>query len=469
LTIIDGFKIVNGLNGIYLEYANPKLMNLIIRDNAESGVRMTAPPDKKDTKEGERLIMRNCNISHNGERGIFGWTGFVGTLDMTDCVVDSNTFAGIRGNSFLVDFKRCTFMGNDTAVTLRFSGGTVDSCEFRKNNESVTLEETDLTITNSGFYDGGGLSSIGLQGFTVTDCLFHSLSNAIAGYSNINESIIRNCEAIGGAIGISDEEPNLLTFESCQIYDNDGGFWGDNLVLTIANCEIYNNGDGVLLEGMSSELIMDYCLYYNNAGSIELGPFVDCEISSSSFANNFDDLFLINSNSPNNMAISECIVAHNTGAGLLSIGSQGPFDISCSNFYDNSGGNYVGIPDQTGINGNISEDPLFCDTASNDYTLDYLSPCAPMNNSCGVLMGAREVGCGIACGDINGDQALGVSDAVYLINYLFINGPAPYPMEIADVNCDGNVNLVDVIYIVNYVFRGGADPCDPNNDGLPDC
>jgi hypothetical protein len=43
---------------------------------------------------------------------------------------------------------------------------------------------------------------------------------------------------------------------------------------------------------------------------------------------------------------------------------------------------------------NISIDPRFCDSGNGDYTIALDSPCAPANNSCGVLMGVRPVGCG---------------------------------------------------------------------------
>ncbi len=73
------------------------------------------------------------------------------------------------------------------------------------------------------------------------------------------------------------------------------------------------------------------------------------------------------------------------------------------------------------------------------------------------------------CGDSNGDDEINVSDAVYIINYVFVNGTPPDPMEAADVNCDGEVNVSDGVSIINNVFVGGFAPCDPNNDGVPDC
>jgi hypothetical protein len=73
---------------------------------------------------------------------------------------------------------------------------------------------------------------------------------------------------------------------------------------------------------------------------------------------------------------------------------------------------------------------------------------------------------GIICdctpGDANGDAALNLADAVYVINYVFKGGPAPtpYPICSGDANCDCTVNLADAVYLINYVFKGGPAPCD---------
>ena len=72
-------------------------------------------------------------------------------------------------------------------------------------------------------------------------------------------------------------------------------------------------------------------------------------------------------------------------------------------------------------------------------------------------------------GDANADGKVNISDAVYIINYVFSGGPTPMPLESAEVNCDGKVNVSDAVYLINYVFQGGNDPGDPNGDGLPDC
>jgi hypothetical protein len=64
-------------------------------------------------------------------------------------------------------------------------------------------------------------------------------------------------------------------------------------------------------------------------------------------------------------------------------------------------------------------------------------------------------------GDCKADGVINVSDVVHLINYLFMDGPAPDPWETGDVNCDGVINTVDVVYLINYIFISGPEPCSP--------
>jgi hypothetical protein len=67
--------------------------------------------------------------------------------------------------------------------------------------------------------------------------------------------------------------------------------------------------------------------------------------------------------------------------------------------------------------------------------------------------------CILQRGDANGDGVINSVDVVYLINYLFINGPAPYPLWIGDANCDRTINSADVVYLINYLFIDGPPPC----------
>jgi len=75
-----------------------------------------------------------------------------------------------------------------------------------------------------------------------------------------------------------------------------------------------------------------------------------------------------------------------------------------------------------------------------------------------------ETDCQGKCGDPNNDDVTNVSDAVYIINYVFVGGDEPGPvLACGDANNDGVVNVSDAVSIINYVFVGG----DPPGDCMP--
>jgi putative hemolysin len=61
-------------------------------------------------------------------------------------------------------------------------------------------------------------------------------------------------------------------------------------------------------------------------------------------------------------------------------------------------------------------------------------------------------------GDVNADGMIDVTDVVYLINYLYIDGPKPPALAAGDVDCDRAINATDVVYLVNYLYIHGPAP-----------
>jgi hypothetical protein len=61
-------------------------------------------------------------------------------------------------------------------------------------------------------------------------------------------------------------------------------------------------------------------------------------------------------------------------------------------------------------------------------------------------------------GDVNADGAVNAGDIVFLLDYLFRDGPAPHPLEVGDVNCDEVITAGDVVFLIEYLFRGGPEP-----------
>ncbi|MFH2056835.1 MAG: dockerin type I repeat-containing protein, partial [bacterium] len=70
------------------------------------------------------------------------------------------------------------------------------------------------------------------------------------------------------------------------------------------------------------------------------------------------------------------------------------------------------------------------------------------------------VGEPILTGDANGDEIVNITDAVYLIDYIFSSGPGPDPMACGDCNCDDVVNITDATYLIAYIFSDGPPPCE---------
>ena len=73
-------------------------------------------------------------------------------------------------------------------------------------------------------------------------------------------------------------------------------------------------------------------------------------------------------------------------------------------------------------------------------------------------------------GDANGDCKRNISDAVYIISYVFSGGDEPVcDLKSGDANGDGNVNISDAVYLINYVFSGGSEPLPFNCQNDPNC
>jgi hypothetical protein len=63
------------------------------------------------------------------------------------------------------------------------------------------------------------------------------------------------------------------------------------------------------------------------------------------------------------------------------------------------------------------------------------------------------------CGDADGSESIDISDAVFLINYIFNDGAAPDPLLAGDADCSGSIDISDVVYLINYIFNDGPAPC----------
>lgn len=142
----------------------------------------------------------------------------------------------------------------------------------------------------------------------------------------------------------------------------------------------------VTFEGNSAE--HGAALYCTNGSSPTL---LNVTIVSNSSV--VDHTVYCNDSSP---VLENTIIAFNgAGQAVYCTGNSSP-QLDCCDVYGNAGGDWLGcIAAQYGVNGNISEDPLFCGNLNLDEPLALQgdSPCSPgANVECG-LVGAWGVGC----------------------------------------------------------------------------
>ncbi len=121
-----------------------------------------------------------------------------------------------------------------------------------------------------------------------------------------------------------------------------------------------------------------------------------------------------------------------------------------------------------------------CKTWSPDYTIciehwpqDYLCKTPYLRcesydyNKLVFIDGSTEFTCNpCQCGDANGTGTINISDAVFLIAYIFAGGTAPgycggNPNGMGDASGDGKINISDAVYLIAYIFAGGTQPHCP--------
>jgi len=94
--------------------------------------------------------------------------------------------------------------------------------------------------------------------------------------------------------------------------------------------------------------------------------------------------------------------------------------------------------------------PAMCDYASSDGNNDILP-----------ILIHGTVTIEWICGDANADGLVTIADVVYLVNYLFMNGPPPLPAVcIGDAEGDGRTSIEDVVYLIGYILQSSTPPVD---------
>jgi hypothetical protein len=70
----------------------------------------------------------------------------------------------------------------------------------------------------------------------------------------------------------------------------------------------------------------------------------------------------------------------------------------------------------------------------------------------------KTINIGSICGDANSDETINIFDVTFLINYLYLGGPAPEHMQAADPDGSGTINIFDITYLISFLYLGGSEP-----------
>ncbi len=314
---------------------------------------------------------------------------------------DSLSFGGglivVNGSSPII--RDCVIIDN-----FAFDGGggvyCSDSAAPIFINCIIQNNETPFENAGSTITSGGGVLLHGSSP-TFDECLIADnisargggLSGGQTDLTIINSQIRSNC-----AEGWYSFEPSAS--------GSGGGLYLQNSNLQISGSEIYGNramaenrmhyypGQGGGLSSVNSTIMIDNCTIVGNYA----------KTTSDNKPGEGGGLYL----SGSSVTISKSIIAFSFDGeavfddGTDKSGQLSNLNISCSDFYENFGGDWVGaVSGFENVDGNFSADPLFCNIFSADFHLLPGSPCEAIYNDCQVLIGGEGVGC---MTDIESDQ-----------------------------------------------------------------
>jgi len=265
--------------------------------------------------------------------------------------------------------------------------------------------------------DGPMIGTSIIDGFSIENGYHEEGGGIYCSYEadiQIRNCIIRNNYAgQGGGIYV---DGNLMGgipvyIENCEILNNTalssaGLSVTNNGIAYVKNCRIMYNianlAGGLAVGGLSSGSFENCLIAYNQAngdperangggcffGEIGGSTLTNCTIVGNSAITGGSAVFAIAGATPQ---LINCIVVYNLGVETFTCVDDIMFNsnitLNCTDVYLNEGGDWVGI------DGNFSDDPMFCDVGNNDFSIDLFSSCTPDNNECMELVGAFGVGC----------------------------------------------------------------------------
>ena len=273
--------------------------------------------------------MLSSNTAYSGGGGAYG-----GTLN--NCTLSGNTggspyYSGSGGGAACFSvLSHCTLAGN-AAV---WNGGGAQSCTL--NNCTVT--------GNTAGNAGGGADSSVLSYCVLTDN--SAYNGGGANLSALASCLISSNTAWGNLGGGA----NGGILESCTLTNNWGNHGGGAAGASLYNCLIVGNSS-----------------YFG-------GGVYSCQAYNCTLTGNTVNFSFGSSGGADSSTLNNCIVYYNTG--------------NTSGNYNGGSFNYCCTTPLPGGTGNISDAPLFANSAGADFRLQTNSPCINVGNNSSVTNSA---------------------------------------------------------------------------------
>jgi hypothetical protein len=400
--ILDGFQITGGFNtspslapdegifgaGLMIFNASPTLRNFLVSGNA-AGNTGEFGYGAGVTIIGGSPTLENFEITGNSAMSGVGMYVYDSDPTLTNINIHDNTAwaapagqTAYGGGAYL--------RASPPAGARRVGGIMLDGANFAGN-------------VSTG--EGGGLYAVDSE-LTITNSTFDNNASAGAG---------AGMAMVNGTLDVSTTSFTNNTVNSGGSFVSGGGLYTSGAAVTLDDLDVRNNsaslgGGGIAIGNPSAFSMSNSTVVDNVAGLLGAGVNISggasgMSLVSNTIAGNYGGSVGGNGVyvSGGDIDIQQNIVAFNLDgstapSGVNLAGATATF--TCNMLHGNTNGNVGGADDPIGTNGNVDEDPMFCDAATGEYTLDVASPAATA--SCGA-MGAEPAECNTGTGV--GDEA----------------------------------------------------------------
>lgn len=238
------------------------------------------------------------------------------------------------------------------------------------------------------------------------------------------------------------------------------GTWGDFTIV-----KYYPNGDTAWARsynGPANGYDRAYAIIVDDSGNICATGYIAYAVGEADFGTiKYDSsgylLWMSRYNGPGNMNDIAFDITTDSSNNVYVTGVSGfhpSYDYATVKYDSHGGELWVRRYNGTG-NGNDEPQAIVVDDRSNVYVTGW-SEGSGSDNDYATLKYSHGLR-----GDTDSDGLIDLDDVIYLIDYLYLNGSPPVPVEAGNANCDQAVDAGDVVYLTNYVLKGGPPPDCP--------